>query len=461
MINKKDKQRTIEYVGIFFWDVIKWVFVLLMLAQMALGVLWIVGNIGKEANFHETFRYLKAVELGMIDEYMGPVYPIIICLAKGIQSVIKVPYYVSIYLWQLLIAAMVMYKVFVRMSDPKKAILFTGYVMSFPLVIQMHLAVLPYSLAFSLLAYIIFECWNFVKEYDNAGCVKISILWILVGLLIPEYFAFIGMLVVPCLVCGMIRYKKYRVRLIMTILIVSVCVSGVLAMTQTRGGLGRMEKCSGVAALHRFVWPDVLSSSFFWDERVGDIFTEADLLGASQYPEVIDYEFGPKLQGVYGVEEANHIFWQMACANIGVSTKKVVESIGKDLMWNINPILGFQISLKNNGTTLVGWNYGRLQDHTPLITKYYVKVSMISWNIMCSLGILLYIYSWIKRRQEEKCGTFGVKYLITASAVSMILWYTLVCSMQDYKQMMPVILLWLLPVVMGYKRIKELGEQNG
>lgn len=461
MINKNEKSRTTEYVCTFVPNVIKWIFVLFMIIQMVLGAFWIIGNIGKEANFHDTLRYLSAVESGKIDEYMGPMYPIIIWLAKELQSVIRVPYYISIYLWQLLIAAVVMYKAFVKICKPKNAILVTGYMMSFPLLTQIHLAVLPYSLAMSLLVYLICECGSFVKKPGKGQGAKVAILWVLAGLLIPEYFTFAGILAVPCFVWVLVRYKEHRVRLVMTILIAAVCMSGVSAMTQTPGSLGRMEKTSGVAALHRFVWPDVLGNSFFWDERVKDVFSERELLDASQYPEVIDYEFGPKLQEIYGVEEANRICWQMALANLGVSTKQVGRTICKDLAWNINPILGFQVNLKNNDRTLVGWNYARLQDHTFMITKYYVKIAMISWNIMCPLGILIYIFSQIKKSQTEKSRCSGMKWLIAAGAVTMILWYTFVCSMQDYKQMMPITILWLLPIVAGYKILDKTGEQNG
>jgi hypothetical protein len=51
-----------------------------------------------------------------------------------------------------------------------------------------------------------------------------------------------------------------------------------------------------------------------------------------------------------------------------------------------------------------------------------------------------------------------MKWLIAAGAVSMILWYTFVCSMQDYKQMMPIMILWLLPIVAGYKILDKTGE---
>ena len=461
MLNRNDKTRTTEYARTFLADVIKWLFILLMLVQMVLGLLWIIGNIGKEANFHDTLRYLQAVGSGKIDEYMGPVYPIIIWLAKEIQNVIRLPYHTSIYLWQLLLAAVVMYKVFVRIVDPKKAILFAGYVLSFPMLIQMHLAVLPYSFATSILVYTVCECWDFVKKPRKDACVKIGVLWVLAGLLLPEYFVFTGILVVPCFVWVLIRHKEYRMPLIMAMLLAAICTSTVSAATQTPGSLDRAQKTSGVAALHRFVWPEFMGNSYFWDARVEEVLSEADLLRVSQYPEVIDYEFVPALQEAYGVSEANKICWQMAIANIGVSTKQVVKTIGKDFVWNANPILGFQFSLSNNDRTLVGWNYARLQDFVPLLTKYYINAAMTGWNVMCLLGIVMCLLSG-KKYNIGKCKTAcGIKWLIAVGSMSMIAYYTLVCSMQDYKQMMPVILLWLLPVVMGYKIIKELGEQNG
>ena len=134
----------------------------------------------------------------------------------------------------------------------------------------------------------------------------------------------------------------------------------------------------------------------------------------------------------------------MAQISIGLDTKQILADTGRDFFAYLCPQAAFQIQRRNNYGSLLSWNYGQLQEKAPLLTKYYVNCSFAGWNIMCIIGLAMGILKKEYKNSRKNLAVFG-------GVIFLALWYTMQgAGAQDYKQVMLISLLWLLPVVKGW-----------
>lgn len=515
------------------WKIFSRVCLVLMLVQILPGLVWLVKNIGHLPRFHETGLYLKAAENLIIDEYMGILYPLLIRMTKGVAGLTGIPYYVFLYVLQVLVAFGVGLQLLRRMQQMKrmkvsarkasrfnadhgkidknrayklrgKAVVAVGslYLLTVPMLLQMHLAILPYSLALSVAVLLVAEgvtCFcsgrydsenSYESEAGSAHTlIRICGLWLLGYLLLPEYGILLGVFVGGVFLniakqSGAVRNrdktvqdknrqnenaqnekpqdKALRGRLAMAFLFTVLCFGVIAQSTQTSGGLGRMQRSAGSVMVNRFVWPHFVNYSFYWDERVNDTFSYNDLVRFSQSPEAVMYEFGPVLEEKYGKKEANDIYWNMATTSIKLGTKQALAGVGRDFFAYLCPQVALQQQLRDNDSSLSGWNYGRMQEYAPVLTKYYVKSALAGWNFLCLMGIVLLlakgIGEWRRRRMaactmDEKdrgrsdvgCQLgFGCKSVVVYFVLLTAVWYTMSGGMQDYKKAMIMVFLWAL-----------------
>ena len=104
----------------------------------------------------------------------------------------------------------------------------------------------------------------------------------------------------------------------------------------------------------------------------------------------------------------------------------------------------------DNQGALLGWNYGRMQEQAPILTKYYVKCSFAGWNVMCG-AVLLLVLNMVYRKRIKLSGG---AVIVGISILFMAFWYTMQgVGVQDYKNVMLISFLWLLPVVWGFDLI--------
>ncbi len=436
--------------------ILKWMFVLLMVAQIVLGIGWILANIMHLPMFHETILLNRAADLFVVDEYMGILYPVLIKMTKWIEKVSGFPFYSQLYALQL-ISALGAFLYMLRYSGwisgngllgKLKYGLAALYMLTFPLLLQLHMAVLPYSLAASISIIMICDGLYYLyhmEEVRGSVLIRLCGLWMLVVLLLPDYSWMLGIFMMTLFVKILYGNKIWRNRILICMLSTVLCFGVIGNTTQVPGSMGRIQKSASSCLLSRFVWPNLGSYSFFWPQEVGDIFTLEELSGMAVYSESMMYDFGPVLEENYGKETANNIYFKMAVAAFGLNTKQILIDTGRDFVSYLCPQIAFQQQQKDNRGALLAWNYGRLQEQTPMLTKYYVNISFACWNVLCVLGGLLILI----RRQYKVRSYAGM--MIGSSTLFMAFWYTMQgAGIQDYKKVMLISLLWLLPVIKGF-----------
>ncbi len=441
--------------------ILMWLFVLMMGMQIIPGIAWLAVNFTDLPLFHETFLLEQAADTLVVDEYIGILYPLLLKAIMWISGVVQISYHIPVYILQLLaagFAAVYMLRCSGWISGSRglrmiKYAYGTAYLVTFPLLLQMHLAVLPYSLATSVAIILICDGLHYlynVNQVRGTVLIRLCGLWMLNFLLVPEYSWILGVFVVAVLVRVMLGNKQWRTRILLCILSTVLCFGVIGQTTQTPGSMGRMQKTVSSSLLSRFIWPYFVSYSYFWPEEIQDTFEGSELFYSTKYTEAMFYEFGSIMEEKYGRDAADDIYLDMAITALGLDTRRILTDAGRDFGAYLCPQAAFQLQRNDNYGSLLSWNYGRLQDQAPLLTKYYVNMSFAGWNVMCILGVLLILVC--KRGRILSCGSV----ILGISILFMAFWYTMQgAGIQDYKKALLLSFLWLLPVIRGFLLTEE------
>ncbi len=431
--------------------------------QVLLGLVWIAGNITYVPGFSESGLYLQASRDFVVDEYMGILYPLLIRMA----SVAGNRFCVVLYLVQLSVA-FVAYNYFIanvfggRLAQRKWVrYLLAAYVVTFPVILQVHMCVLPYSLASSMLVILLAKLRKLLMETGSMSArtvVSIGVFWSIGALLLPDYGMMAGIVTaVGFVICGWKRKRRWRV-LLLTAFVTITCVSTTLALTQTPGSLGRIQKSMGATMLSRLAWPYMERNSFFWGEEVKVVFSADDLRGLSLYPERILYEFGPRLEAEIGKERANAMYWEMAVDSFGIGKKEALTAIGRDLLQNISGPAGVQLQWQGIGVSYAGWNYARMAEHVPILTKHYVRFTSYSYDFMLLLAVVVW---WMQRKRYRDLSDRTYLGLVILAVLVVTFWYTMICNgMQDYMKVIPTNILWCMIPVWGCMQCMKYAKKD-
>ncbi len=432
------------------FNFIERVFYLLAGVQILLGLTWIIGNIAVVPKLQESRLYLQISRDLVMDEYVGFLYPVLLKVLNFMGD----KFCVVLYLLQICVA-FVSYDFFIdcvwgRSHGLKKykRHLLAAYVVTFPVILQVHMCVLPYSLASSVWLILLAQLKLLLAQTQKLSVkrvVSIGISWGIGTLLLPEYGLMMSFpLAIGFVICGWKKKSRWGV-LLLTAFISIGCVGSALTLTQTPGSLGRIQKSVGATMLSRFAWPYLERNSYFWGEEVKAVFTEEDLRSLSLYPERVLYEFGPTLEAAVGKEKANELYWEMATDSFMLGTKDALTAVGRDMLQNIGGPIGIQLQWQGKGVSYSGWNYAQMAEQTPKLTKYYARFSVYSFDFMMIMAAVVW---WLQRKKEKCTEQRGWYVLVFLSVVAVTLWYTMNGNgMQDYMKVLPNNILWcMLPV---------------
>ena len=436
--------------------------------QIGLGFLWAVANWGKVPGFEESRELLFMAETLQPDDYTGLLYPVCIKGSHLLEGWTGLPSCGFVYGLQLVVAYF-SYQYFLRwivspkpekrMHLQKRMPVYVGFLITIPVVLQVHMAVLPYSLASSffvvLLARVLQVCLaeSAVKKKDFYGIV---VFWILSAQFCPDYFWLSTVAVGIGAVWYIGKHKEAVRKWILLMVLMIACMVGLNSFWQTPGSTGKMERTFGGIMLTRFVWPNFNELSFFWDKEVKESFTVEELSVLSTYPEKVFTDFGPVIEQKYGKKRAGEIYWNMVKISLKMDTKDVLYPVIEDGAAYLCPPLSVYLQLRGMGTSYTGWNYGRMKDYTPLITKYYVEISLKLWIYLLIAGtllLLLNIFSRVWCPAKEKARIRSIVGYCILNGLVVNGWYVMVSgNMQDYKKVLMITILWGFVIIAVLRR---------
>lgn len=457
----KKKIAEVLHITIYIWIGI----------QVVLGICWGVCNFDKIPDFQETGEFLTMSATLCVDEYTGYLYPLIMRGFHELAAWISVPSCTMLYLLQLIIAYLaydyflqkvVFYKSWKWAVLRKRIPLYVAFFMTIPSVLQVHMAILPYSLASSLLLILVAKItgiWQEEHKIKKGDLFGIAFLWMLSAQICVDYAWIGGMVILIGIVYYMWVHKHFCWKMSLTFLVTLLLIGGLNSALQTPGSMGKIQRSPEGVLLTRMVWPKFVQMEDFWEESVKAEYSTEELLSISTYPEKVIYDFGPHMDSVLGYKEANRVYRNMIKQTIAIDTKYMLSAILKDGGAYICPPITMYLQLQGVGSSFTGWNYGRMKDYTPRLTAVYVNIALTGWICLFVSSVLLTIFSTFpKEWQAENMRKRSTRLLLYCTMVVLItdFWYVMTSGhMQDYKKVPIISVLWAIGMIAVLNRTEE------
>ena len=396
--------KALEYVK----RILLYLLSLCMLLQISMGIYWMTCNILFVPKIRETKEYLEAAKGFLLDEYMGILYPLFLRCLLSIEKVIGLPYWILVYLIQLLLSSAVLW-LFLRklIQDRKKRLFVLLYLMTIPMLLQYHMSVLPNSLLFSISILLILTGIKIGKKNQVKGreILVLCVLWVAAALLHPDYLLIHGAWILIYLLFFFIKgYKKKEIKCKLTLKII-LCFIGSLVfimfvngLTQTPGSHGKMQRSMESILFERLVGQNFANTYTFWSSEVKNTISLEEAVQIAKRSDNLRYEAGPVLEAALGKEQANREYLDMAFQCFGVRTKETTYRMLDDFMdYLFSPFS--LLSRDGNRISAAGWNYALLREHNPRLVKWYFGGSLNVMIFGCILTLLAFCEKLFKKQK--------------------------------------------------------------
>lgn len=410
--------------------------------QILLGILWMLWNFGRLSQFALTGELMEISHTWILDEYTGIGYPAILFVCSWLQEWIKLPFYVWIYGIQLILAfcsgCYLLSVVFHKERQSFDTIWGSLYLMTIPMIVQCHLAVLPFSLALSCLYILLGSCLQALDCQEMFGCRRAILLgFSMTGLvlLMPDYI-WLLLLLGTVAVCVLLFREKRRAVCLLLVFILSLGTgSGANALVQVPGSRGNIQKSISSMILSRVVWPYFDMDYYFWPVEIKEVMTQEMAWTVSCNAERVKDYFGPLVEERYGRRQASQLYLQMAKACFEVRTKDIVKQAAADLAVNACPQLSAGLQLRGVGTGLNAYNYNQMKEANSVLAKYYVNYSLNSFGVLLLLSGIGLIFNKVKK---EKSGIWRpALWIMGIAALWQVFYGTLAgAGMMDWKNVL-------------------------
>ena len=470
-----------------------------MTVQILTGILWLVSNFTAVQEFAESESSI--------------IYPILLKGVQGIGKLLPVPYYVFMYLLQLIAACWAARRLLRALGiaacpagdDSKwrgwlphaKQVWYILALLTIPMVMQCHLALLPNSLALSAWLLFLAEligAWGLtvqrapVDEQGISGgaasgvsigkrlgkaCINGSFWWIVAVLFMPEYIwygaAVMLLFLIICAVkcgrrstgksqdretcAGKLRRGEWLQCLLIPFLVTVALLAGQSVLTgRTYGEL------TSRAMVSRLGWPYFSQHFPAWSQEIWDAVGPKDAVWIDQYAENVEKDFFPAMEAFFDREQRREYYWELAKLAFTIHTKEIVIRIAQDLFGCSAAPLAMEQQLKGGGyESFTGRNYDIMMQKTPELTVWYVRYGNWWFGVGILLSILYFLMEKIGGRNAKggrsACASGGI---LLAGAVIMVVIAALSgAGIMDYKRVIYVTLLWYLLM------LKVLTKKNG
>lgn len=418
--------------------------------QTVMGIVWMCCNFPHIPQFGESLFYMQVSRTLRCDEYTGILYPVFLWIVRRNHYVV---YAVQ------LAAAYAAARRFLRVlpaGGKWRRVWGSLALMTIPIVMQCHMAMLPCSFVSSLMLLelsLLTEAVRKTEERTLKKLAELSICWLALALLLPEYL-YLG--AIPVALFGVCCYRQWRghrrIKYYGLLLMVAFAgmIVGINSLTQTRGAYGRLQKTPLMILTQRISWTSVLKDYESWPWQIIYDVSERVIVESAAYADGMDRFFFPVVE--QAVEDRT-ITRQRADEYyrilIETAWKWHKSVILKEMAWDA---LGYgaspavlQIFLTGRGyDTYSNRNYDFFLENTPGLSKAYMDYGSWWFIVAAVLSALLQVMQLPGSAVKEKKETAGGVLCCLTAAGAMILWYTMRgAGMQDYKNTILVIQLWM------------------
>lgn len=411
--------------------------------QILLGLLWMCGQIPTVQEFGESPGYL---------------YPFAVQIIGRIAETFGIPVALPFYFLQLGFALYSTHAFLMGIGGSKGVfhIFCVMSVLTLPFALQCHLALLPYSLAGSLLLLQITHTVKACKEkkFTVTMFVSLSLFWLLQGLLLPEYAIFAGIIWFAAFIMAWVWTEKEKKQKRILYLLLTVCFVGIFWTVGNWDGSLEKGVSRDSIAIHmasRFTVGRLAQLYDNFPETVKEVMSYEEVQHYSYSHEEWQTELRDQITEALGDREGERFFWKIAEAGRILFGRQVWHDILIDgICYGFSPIT-LQIQLMDRGcASYSGRNYEIMAMKNPSLTRIYVNYSCWWYAVCLVVGCFMGIICLF---QKALANFKNVSVLLTAffcllTAAVMIVWYVLQGSgMMDYKKTMIITVFWAVGVM--------------
>lgn len=427
--------------------------------QVILGLAWIIGNLGRFQEFGDSYFYLEVSESLLFDEYTGALYPALLMLVRGIEGLLHIPYTYVMHLLQLGAAGYAGYFLLDKVGVERCVLRIWGslVLLTFPMIVQCHLAILPNSLAFSALIMELALVLEAVRKEESLRCRQlfyINLFWLIEALLLPDYLYF-GAVPAVLMLCR--DFRKYRKqvgkRYIYHCILVAAFVGmivGISDLTQQEGAYGRPAKSVESSLFRRVTWINLYDYYEVWPQELQAVCDYDFVEEVARYADEMERMLQPQIETVLGEERAQELYWEAAKTVFAYNKRNIVHAVVWDVVSYTVPPIATQMLLEGRGNdSYVGRNYEIMRQKTPGLTKWYVDYSC--WWFAVGIGVAL-VTEVLLLCCKRKFRVYPPIICIVTAAV-FVGWYVMQgAGIWDYKNAPVVVAIWGLWMILQISR---------
>lgn len=427
--------------------VIKYMFFMGYTVQICLGLFWMAVNFTKIQGFASADTGVYLLFLSLAGKNCGLVYALQLCAA--------------------LYAG---YRLLYKLRPGGRGICLWGSLalMTLPMAMQCHMALLPFSLVGSLsLTELSFFC-EAVREKDGPCPRALAGVLACYGgqcLLWPKFClpgAVLPLLLLLWKLPGALRRKEQAFK--GTLL--ALCFLAVAGAGHYAGQAGKEEgSFSGWrwTLVKRICWPKLWEDFGSRWQELGLDSGDPVWLG-SYYPSYMEIKLKPVLEEAVEPAEADGVMRKMAAYSWSMHYPTVIRQMGWDALgYGVTPLI---LPLQLSGgayDSCSGRNYEIMRDSAPVLTKYYVRTACGWFGASLVLAALGAAISCIRGKIGKRDILSGaVPVIVTAfSAAAVILYFTVQgAGIMDYKYTFWINQLWILgsiKILLGRRAERQVG----
>lgn len=432
--------------------------------QIVLGLGWMVCNFPGFQQFGESGLYVEISKSFICDEYEGILYPVLILMARGIEDFFRIPYHYILYLLQLCLAFVAAYRLLQSAGVKGRGLTVWASLalLTFPMAMQCHLAVLPDSLTGSFLLLELSFAFHILHqggELRSRQLIKVLAFWLLAALMQPVYLYLGAIPVIFLFFFGMVKSRKTNKKKILyngiMILAFAGMITGVEDLTQVEGYYGRVHPSLNASLMSRCAWLYVENGYELWPREAKETVPWEQAVQISHYADNMERILAKPLEEAVGVERAREIFGEIAGIAWQHHKSKILHNAAWDVVgYTFSPaVLQRQLTGKAYDS-YSGRNYDIMRARTPQLTESYLNYSC--WWFAAGLGVAAVVQmavigkalyrAW---RRTSAISFHGGKVLsvficLFTSGALVLLYALRGAGMMDYKKSIAVTLLWLL-----------------
>uniref|UniRef100_UPI00405732F7 hypothetical protein n=1 Tax=Acetatifactor sp. TaxID=1872090 RepID=UPI00405732F7 len=446
--------------------------------QIVLGLCWMIGNFPGVQLFSDTLLYEEISKTFICDEYEGILYPVLIMLTKGIEELAHIPYRFILYLIQIGFAFFASYKMLECVGIKDKILRNIGAfaLLTFPMAMQCHLAVLPESLVSS---WLILELGLAMRMFINnqkllsKELMKILICWTALSLLAPENLLIGAVPVVFVFLYDFAKAGKEDRKKMLGNGILAVAFLGMILfisdLSGQEGDYGRPSVNLGTVLAGRTVWSNATDDYGNWPEEVKTYIPANQIGQVDYYADNVEKLLVKTLEDAVGEERAKELLLEIVKVAWQHHKRDILHQTAWDVVgYAFSPLVVQRQFTGKAYESYSGRNFDIMRERTPILASYYMEYGcwwfgtglVISAVVLVIFGVKAMIKKAVVKKTKGK--VLSILTCLCTGGVLVGIYSLRGAGMMDYKKSIAVVLLWMISMLLVQnKMLNEECRENG